>query len=131
MLVPSFTGETEFEIQVPCTYDHEVAATKYFGGLGDGASRCSSTSTGRVFYRSADGRLQMMLLPWDLSVRYELPVATWRGMIDRHYPRAAGSGCGTRRSTDSRRRSWERGSATFDATVDGAARRATEADGDA
>ena len=28
----------------------------------------------------------MMLLPWDLSVRHELPVGTWREMISRHYP---------------------------------------------
>ena len=36
VLVPSFTGEAGFEIQVPCTYDHEIAATKYFGGLREG-----------------------------------------------------------------------------------------------
>ena len=118
VLVPSFTGETELEIQVPCTYDHEIAATKYFGGLGDGAIPLQVHFNGTLFYRSADGRLQMMMLPWDLSVRYELPVATWRGMIDRHYPE--GSWVRVRHSTLDRLRRQKLGAglATYDATVE-------------
>ena len=87
MLVPSFTGSAEFEIQLPCTYDHEIAATKYFGGLEDGIVPLQLHFNGTVFYEGEDGRLQLMLLPWDLSVRYELPVETWRGMIDAPLPR--------------------------------------------
>ena len=55
-----------------------------------GSSRCSSTSTGTVLYRSGDGQIQMTMLPWDPSVRHDLPIATWRGMIDRHYPEGPG-----------------------------------------
>lgn len=89
VLVPSFTGEAEFEIQVPCTYDHEIAATKYFAGLADGVVPLQVHFNGTLFYRGRDdlgGKLQMMMLPWDLSVRHDLPVETWRTMIDRHYP---------------------------------------------
>ncbi len=36
-LVPSFTGTTTFSLPIACTYDLEVAATKYFAGLPGGA----------------------------------------------------------------------------------------------
>lgn len=89
VLVPSFAGEVNFGISVPCTYDHEIAATKYFSGLSDGVVPLHLHFNGTLFYRGDDGRLQMLMLPWDLSVRYELPIDTWRGMIDRHYPEGA------------------------------------------
>ncbi len=89
VLVPSFSGSTDFEIRVPCTYDHEIAATKYFAGLSDGVAPLQLHFNGTLFYRGADGQLQMMLLPWDLSVRHEMPIEVWRGMIDRHYPEGA------------------------------------------
>ena len=34
--VPPFQGVTVVDVQVPCTFDFNVAATKYFHGLGDG-----------------------------------------------------------------------------------------------
>ncbi len=86
VLVPSFTEEAAFEILVPCTYDHEIAATKYFAGLRDGAIPLQIHFNGTLFYRGADGQLQMMMLPWDLSVRHDLPVEAWRAMIANHYP---------------------------------------------
>lgn len=86
VLVPSFTGETDFEIRVPCTFDHEIAATKYFAGLSDGVVPLQVHFNGTLFYRGPDDRLQMMILPWDLSVRWDLNVATWREMIAAHYP---------------------------------------------
>lgn len=89
VLVPSFTGETHFEIHVPCTFDHEIAATKLFSGLGGGVVPLQVHFNGTVFYRGPGERLQLMPLPWDRSVRCELPIATWREMIDRHYPQGA------------------------------------------
>jgi hypothetical protein len=86
VLVPSFNGEAVFEIQVPCTYDHEIAATKYFAGLRDGVVPLQLHFNGTLFYRGEGGQLQMMMLPWDLSVRHDLPIETWGEMIDRHYP---------------------------------------------
>lgn len=117
VLVPSFCGTTDFEIRVPCTYDHEIAATKYFSGLADGVVPLRLHFNGTVIYKGADGRIQMMLLPWDLSVRYDLAVATWREMIANHYPEGAWV-----RVTDAtlerlRRLKGARGAATFDATV--------------
>lgn len=120
VLVPSFTGETHFEIRVPCTYDHEIAATKYFAGLSDGVVPLHLHFNGTLFYRGSDeagGQLQMMMLPWDLSVRHELPVETWREMIDRHYPE--GTWVRLQKGTHDRLRRLKTsgGAATYDAAV--------------
>src|SRR5580693_10252705 len=34
--VPSFTASAAIEMQIPCTFDFNIAATKYFYGLEDG-----------------------------------------------------------------------------------------------
>jgi len=116
-LVPSFAGEVEFEIELPCTYDHEIAATKYLAGAADGVAPLRMHLNGTLFYRGEDGQLQLMLLPWDRSIRFELPIATWRGMIADHYPESAW----VRLSEGTLRRLTERkaqdGSPTFDACV--------------
>src|SRR5579871_4180305 len=36
VVVPSFQGETVVDLNVPCTFDFNVAATKYFAGLSAG-----------------------------------------------------------------------------------------------
>jgi len=87
VLVPSFTRTTDFTIPVPCNYDLEVASTKYLYALPDGEVPLSFHFSGRVFYRGDDGRLQIVLVPW-VSAAFRLPVATWRRMIELHYPRS-------------------------------------------
>lgn len=85
-LVPGFDGSTEFELQVPCTYDLELAAAKYFHGLADGTAPLRFHFNGSVFYEAGDGRLQIVQLPWDRSPRFGLPIEVWRQTIDSHYP---------------------------------------------
>jgi hypothetical protein len=84
-LLPSFASDVEFTLVVPCTYDLEVAAARYLDALPDGEVPLSFHFSGRIFYRGQDGRLQIVLTPWT-SASYRLPVATWRAMIDHHYP---------------------------------------------
>ena len=116
--VPRFASETEFEVQVPCTYDHEVAAAKYLGGLGDGEAPLRLHLNGTVLYEAGDGRLQMIAIPWDCSVRHAMPVAAWRRMIEHHYPFRRW--IPLERSTVERLagRRAERGLPTFDALID-------------
>lgn len=85
-VVPAFTGDGSFRFAVECTYDHEIAATKYFAGITEGSYPLQFHFNGTTYYEGTDGRLQILPLAWDRSTRFELPAATWREMIDSHYP---------------------------------------------
>ncbi|MEA2459342.1 MAG: hypothetical protein QOC95_2314 [Thermoleophilaceae bacterium] len=87
--VPPFTGSTEIELPVTCTYDLEVAASKYFNALEDGEVPLEFLFSGTVFYAGADGRLQVGRIGWDKDADYRLPVPAWREMIDRYFPDSA------------------------------------------
>ncbi len=85
-LVPAFEGSTEFDLVVPCTYDLELAAAKYFHGLADGAAPLRFHFNGTVFYEDDDGRMQIVHVPWDRSPRFAMPIEVWRQTIDAAYP---------------------------------------------
>jgi hypothetical protein len=85
-VVPGFSGETVFALEIPCNYDLEVAATKYFYALAEGVIPLSFHFSGTVFYRSANSRLQVAPVPWSATARFQMPVAVWRAMIAEHYP---------------------------------------------
>jgi hypothetical protein len=85
-VVPAFVGSAMFALEVPCTYDLEVAAAKYFYALQDGVAPLSFHFNGTVFYRGDDGHLQMTPVPWTASAQFQLPFAAWKAMIAEHYP---------------------------------------------
>lgn len=85
--VGGFTGETTTSITVPLTYDLDIAATKYFHGLGDGEVPLLMLFSGTVFYAGPDG-VQVGLVSWHEEAAFRLPVATWRAAMDDHYPRS-------------------------------------------
>ncbi len=89
MVVPSFTGSTLVDLPVPCTFDFNVAATKYFAGLEDGEVPLNLLFSGTVFYASDDDSLQIAQIPWDKEARYRLPVEVWKQMMDLYYPNSA------------------------------------------
>ena len=72
--VAAFTGSTTFTLELPCTYDLEVAAAKYFYALADGFVPLSFHFNGTVFYRGPDGRLQVVPVPWSASAPFQMPV---------------------------------------------------------
>ena len=84
--VPAFSGETGFTLEVPCTYDLEVAAAKYFYALADGEVPLTFHFNGTVFFWGASRRLQVAPIAWSTSASYRMPVAAWRAMIAEHYP---------------------------------------------
>jgi Family of unknown function (DUF6084) len=88
-VVPAFVGETTAEVQVPCTFDFNVAATKYFYGLEDGDVPLTFLFSGSIFYEDAAGTFQVTPVPWDREARFRLPVRTWREVIDHYYPNVA------------------------------------------
>jgi len=85
--VAAFSGSTTFSLELPCTYDLEVAATKYFYALPDGFVPLSFHWGGTVFYRGTDGRLQVVPVPWRASAQFRMPLRARRAMIAEHYPR--------------------------------------------
>lgn len=85
-VVPAFTGQGSFRFAVECSYDHEIAATKYFAGISEGVYPLQMHFNGTTYYEDEGGRLQILPLAWDRSTRFELPVPVWREMIDSHYP---------------------------------------------
>jgi hypothetical protein len=118
LLVPRFTGETTFELPVPCTYDHEVAASKYLGGLVDGHAPVRIHFNGTVFYEADDGRLQLLTIPWDCNARFAMPVAAWQRMIEAHYPFRRWMPLDAHTFDRLAALRAERGLPTFDATID-------------
>jgi hypothetical protein len=89
VVVPPFTGSTVVDLPVPCTYDFNVAATKYFYALHDGEIPLLFLFSGTVFYAAADGALQIAQIPWDREASFRLPVPVWQQMIDQYYPNSA------------------------------------------
>jgi hypothetical protein len=87
--VPAFTGSTVTDLWVPCTFDLNIAATKYFYALQEGAATLLFLFSGTVFFAGTGGRLQMQRISWEKECPYSLPVATWRGLMDRFYPNSA------------------------------------------
>ena len=89
IVVPSFTDSTVVDLPVPCTFDFNVAATKYFAGLEDGEVSLNLLFSGTVFYATNDGLLQIAQISWDKEARYRLPVQVWKRMMDIYYPNSA------------------------------------------
>lgn len=85
-LVPGFTGATSFAIDVPCTYDLEVAASKYFYSLADGEVPLTFLFNGMVLYRGGGDRLQVAQVPWSCTARWRMPVAAWQRVMAAYYP---------------------------------------------
>jgi Family of unknown function (DUF6084) len=89
VVVPAFSGSTVVEVPVTCTYDLEVAASKYFDALAGGDVPLEFLFGGTVFYADAEGRLQVRPIAWSEEASFRLPVAAWRDMMDRHFPNTA------------------------------------------
>jgi hypothetical protein len=117
VLVPSFCEAGTFTIPLALSADLEVATTRYVSSLGGGSIPLTFHFNGSVFYRGAEDRLQITLVPWECSARYRLPVSTWLEPIERLH---RGSGF-VRLQPETlarlRRHRAERGLPTFDAAI--------------
>lgn len=82
----SFTRETEAILPVPCSYDLNLASAKYFFALESGDVPLLFLFSGSVFYTTPEGRLQVERVSWNKECTYALPVQTWRGLMEQHYP---------------------------------------------
>ena len=86
--VSGFSGSTVIGVPVTCTFDFNVAITKYIYGLENGEVPTSLLFSGTIFYAGAAG-LQVTQIPWDREASYRLPVRVWKEMMDLYYPDTA------------------------------------------
>lgn len=84
-MVPGFTGTTQTQLPLECTYDFEVASAKYLHALRDGTVPLQFLFSGTVFTAGTRG-FGVQQVPWDREDRYDMPVSTWRDLINQHYP---------------------------------------------
>ena len=84
-VVASFTASIEVDVTVPCSYDMDVTAGRYFHALEDGEIPFILLFSGTIF---GDGENGMWIeqVPWHAEARYKMPVAVWREMMDTHFP---------------------------------------------
>src|ERR1700683_264524 len=86
VVVPPFAKETRVELQVPCTFDFNVAATKYFHGLADGDLPLNFLFSGTVFYPDKNDQLQVGPVSWEKEAKFKLPLKAWKDLIEHYYP---------------------------------------------
>jgi hypothetical protein len=84
LVVPGFSGSTVVALDVACSYDLEVAASRYLDALDDGEVPLELLFSGSVFYEE-DGRLQTTRLSWEKEAEYRLPVRVWKETMERYF----------------------------------------------
>lgn len=86
-VLTGFTGRTETDLAVACSYDFEVAAAKYLHSLGDGEIPINLLFSGTLFTRRA-GVVAVQPVPWHVEAPFRLPVQVWRDLMDLYFPNA-------------------------------------------
>ncbi|MFC9061613.1 DUF6084 family protein [Streptomyces sp. NPDC057074] len=84
VMVQGFTGETETDLVVPCTYDMDIASTRYFNALEEGEVPLLMLFSGTAFTGARGFHVEPV--PWDKETAFRMPVKTWREMVEQHFP---------------------------------------------
>jgi hypothetical protein len=87
--VGPFTESVVADLPVPCTFDFNVAATKYFHALEEGEVPLTLLFSGTVFRETEEAGLQVAQIPWDREATFRLPVRVWKEVMERYYPNTA------------------------------------------
>jgi hypothetical protein len=82
VVVPPFEGSTVVDVLVPCSYDLEVTASRYFDALEDGEVPLEFLFSGTVFSGTP---LQATRISRESEARYRLPVRVWKETLERHF----------------------------------------------
>ena len=88
LIVPPFTAGTLVDLPVECSYDFNLAGTKYFAALDDGEIPLCFLFSGTCFYQAERG-LQTEQISWEREANFRLSVATWKEMMALYYPNCA------------------------------------------
>lgn len=117
VLVPSFVGATSFALDLPLSYDLELAATRYFYAVPDGEVPLRFFFNGMVLYRGEQDHLQVAGVPWSCNARWGMPVEAWKRAMAAHYPGGGWIRLGHDTLAALGRRRTELGAHSYDALV--------------
>ena len=84
-VVPPFTGSTRVDVDVPCSYDLHVVASRYFDALEGGDVPLEFLFSGTVFAAGTGGWLQATRISWEADAEYRFPVAVWQETMQRYF----------------------------------------------
>lgn len=84
-MVQGFTGDTDVDLLLPCTFDFDVTGSKYLHALREKNIPLELLFSGTVFTKGANG-FGVEQVPWNLEASYQLPVAVWRELMDQYFP---------------------------------------------
>jgi hypothetical protein len=82
LVVPAFSGSTRARLDVPCSYDLEVAASRYFAALDDGEVPLEFLISGTVFYGEP---MQAARISPESQAVFRLPVWLWKETMERYF----------------------------------------------
>jgi hypothetical protein len=84
-MVQGFTGTSEVDLPMPCTYDFEVTGSKYLHAVRDGFIPLVLLFSGTIFTRGSSG-FGVEQVGWDCEASFQLPVSTWQQVIELNFP---------------------------------------------
>lgn len=115
---PAFSGGIRVRLPVACTFDFNIAATKYFHAVRDGEIPLRFHFSGLIFYREQEGSMQIAPIPWNCEFPWLLSASVWREMMDHYYP--DGAWLRLRRDVFERLYAWKRrqGLVTWEETIE-------------
>ncbi len=71
--VGMFRGSTDIRLLVPCSFDLNLAAAKYFYALEQAEIPLLFLFSGSVFYANGEGRAQDERISWNKECAYRIP----------------------------------------------------------
>ena len=84
-MLPAFQKSSRVQLSVPCTYDFEIAASKYLHSLEGGEIPLALIFSGTIFTKTASG-FTVSQVPWHSDAPFRMPVKVWHEMMDLYYP---------------------------------------------
>jgi hypothetical protein len=87
-VVPTFVGEIDVDLALPCSYDFEIAANKYLYALDDGEVPLLMLFSGTIF-SGGPADITVQPIPWHKEASFRLPVEVWKQTMDMHFPGSA------------------------------------------
>lgn len=85
-VIQPFSGETTVNLPVVCTFDFNIAATKYFAGLNGGEIPLLFLFSGTIFYENELGNVQIAQISWNKESTFRFPANVWQEMMEIYYP---------------------------------------------